>query len=199
MAARKVIQVGHPALRISNKLQEKYFSPRLIKLIKDLKDTMYKTDLIGIAAPQIAENYMVFVTHPRFTKARSLGKGDICRVYIDPKIVHFSKETAVIYEGCGSVVEGGLFGPVERPREIMVTAIGEDGKKFSLECDGLLARVIQHEYDHLMGIEFIQKVTDYSKILNQKFYRRHIRNSKSQKEASRITKIEFKILESIPA
>lgn len=135
MAVRKVIQAGHPSLKEKNNKLVSFTSKKLNKLIKDLKDTMYKAGLIGIAAPQIAENYMVFVTHPRTTKARKakLGKKDKFRVYINPKITYYSKNQSMIYEGCGSVVNGGLFGPVKRPRELTVEAIDEKGKKFSLQ------------------------------------------------------------------
>ncbi len=190
MAVRKVIQIGHPALKLKNRKIDSFSSPTLKKLIKDLKDTMYKTELVGIAASQIGENYMVFVTHPRNTKSRKLGKEDICRIYINPRIIKFSKEESIIYEGCGSVIEGFLFGPVLRPKEVEAEAFDEKGQKFRLLCDGLLARVIQHEYDHLMGIEFIQKVQDYGKLLSREFYKKIIRNSKEQKEAMKITKIE---------
>ena len=191
MSAKKVIQAGHPSLKTKNEALTSSNSPELKKIIKDLKETMYKTDLVGIAAPQIAKNYMVFVTHPRNTKARKLFREDVCRTYINPKITKFSKEKVVIYEGCGSLVEGGIFGPVLRSKEIIVEALDENGDKFSLACDGLLARVIQHEYDHLVGIEFIQRVSDYNKILDKTFYRKNIRNSKAQKESSKITKIEY--------
>ena len=142
MAIRPVIQAGHASLKKKNKLIKNFSSPDVKKLIKDLKDTMYETDLVGIAAPQIAKNYMVFVTHPRNTKSRKLFKEDILRVYINPKIKKFSKRKIVIYEGCGSVVNGQIFGPVLRAKEIEIEAFDEDGNKFSLTCDGLLARVI---------------------------------------------------------
>lgn len=190
MAIRKVIQAGHPSLKKKNKKVTNFNSPKIKKLQKDLIDTMYKTNLIGIAAPQIAENYMVFVTHPRNTKARKLPKTDKLRIYINPKIIFKSRKKNMIYEGCGSVVNGELFGPVLRPQEIEVQAFNEKGKKFRLRCDGILARVILHEYDHLMGIEFIQKVQDYSKVIVGEYYRKNIRTSKLQKENSRITKIE---------
>lgn len=191
MSVRKVIQIGHPSLKAKNRIIKDFKSSAITKLIKDLKDTMYKTDLVGIAAPQIAENYMVFVTHPRNTKTRKLFREDICRIYINPKIIKNSKEEIIVYEGCGSVDGGRLFGPVIRPKEIEIEAFDENGNKFSLVCDGLLTRAIQHEYDHLMGVEFIQKVSDYNKILDKTFYLKTIRNSKAQKEASKITKIEY--------
>lgn len=190
MAVKKVVQAGHPSLKKKNKKVASFSSIKIKKLQKDLVDTMNKTGLIGIAAPQIAQNYMVFVTHPRNTKARKLFRTDKLRVYINPKIIFKSRKENLIYEGCGSIVNGDLFGPVLRPQEIGVEALDEKGKKFRLRCDGILARVIQHEYDHLKGIEFIQKVSDYGKVMVGEYYRKHVRNSKLQKENSRITKIE---------
>lgn len=191
MAVKKVIEAGDPRLKAKNKIVSNFNSSQSQKLIKDLIDTMRKTDLIGIAASQIGENYMVFVTQPRNTQARKLGKTDKLRVYINPKITYKSKTQNIIYEGCGSV---GLFGPVSRSAEIEVQAIDEKGQKFSLRADGILARVIQHEYDHLNGIEFIQKVNDYSKIIVEKHYRKNIRNSALQKKNSLTTKVEYKKL-----
>lgn len=148
---------------------------------------MLKHDLIGLAAPQIGENYKIFVTQPRKTKARKLPQGDKFRVYINPKIAYFSKEESVLYEGCGSVLNGTLFGPVKRPREIKIEAFDEVEQKFQVHCDGILARVIQHEYDHLQGVEFTEKVYDYKKLMAREFYIKNIRNSKPQLEASKIT------------
>ncbi len=187
---RKVAEAGHPLLKAKNKIVKNFKSPAFKKLLKDLDDTMNKTGLIGIAAPQIAENYMVFITHPRNTKSRKLIRADKLRIYINPKLIFKSKEESVIYEGCGSL--GDIFGPVSRPREIEVEALDENGKKFRLRCDGIMARVIQHEYDHLMGIEFIEKVSDYKKVVVKKYYRKNIRLSKEQKENCLTTKIEYK-------
>lgn len=192
MSVKRVAQAGHPALHSKNKIISDFKSPKFKKLLKDLIDTMHKTNLIGIAAPQIGENYMVFGTHPRNTKARKLPKTDKLRIYINPKIIFKSKKKNIIYEGCGSVSKGELFGPVSRPVEIQVEALDEKGKRFRLRCDGILARVIQHEYDHLMGTEFISKVDDYGKIMSIEYYKKNIRNSALQKKNSTITKIEYK-------
>ncbi len=192
MAVRKVVQIGHPALKANNKEIKSFGSKTFKKLLKDLRDTMRKNELIGIAAPQIAENYKVFVTHPRNTKSRNLGKEDIYRVYINPKIVNLSKEESIIYEGCGSVVNGNLFGPVQRPQKLTVEATNEKGERFQIMCDGILARVIQHEYDHLSGIEFLEKVTDYKKMMTFEYYSKKIRNSRAQISASKITEVTYK-------
>lgn len=191
MAVRKVIQIGHPALKAINQPLTDFGSPFLKKLIKDLKDTMKKAGLIGIASPQIAKNYQIFLTHVRKTKTRKLEKIDKLRVYINPQITYFSETKSMIYEGCGSVAYGKLFAPVKRPKEIKIEAYDEKGKKFSLLTDGILSRVIQHEYDHLQGIEFIEKIADYKKILSEEYYLKKIKNSKEQKLALRTTKIEI--------
>ncbi len=192
MAIRKVIQAGHPSLKAKNKTITSYSSKKIKQLIIDLTDTMYEIGLIGIAAPQVAENYMIFVTHARNTKARNLGKEDKLRIFINPKLTKLSKEKVIIYEGCGSVSEATLFGPVERSKEIKIDAFDEKGDKFSITCDGILARVILHEYDHLQGIEFIQKVEDYNQIISEDYYVKDIKNTHIQKSASIITKIEYK-------
>ncbi len=195
MAVKKVIQAGDPKLKASNKIVKDYKSPIIQKLIKDLISTNKSADLIGIASTQIGENYMVFITHCINTKARKLGKTDKLRIYINPKITYKSKSENLIYEGCGSVANGAIFGPVLRPEEIEVEATDEKGQKFKLRANGILARVIQHEYDHLNGIEFLQKVNDYSKIIVQEYYRKNIRNSHLQKKNSLITKLDFKFLD----
>lgn len=192
MAVRKVIRAGDHRLKAKNKQISSIKSAKTQKLIKDLISTMHKVELIGIAAPQIGENWMVFITEPRKTKARKGAKEitDKIRVYINPKFVFKSKEESIIWEGCGSI--GELFGSVSRPKEVEIEAWDEKGQKFSLRADGLLARVIQHEMDHLAGVEFIQKVTDYNKVMVQENYRKYIRNSSLQKHNSKITKIEYK-------
>lgn len=192
MAIKKIIEIGHSVLKLENRFITDFNSPLLKTLIKNLADTMKEVDLIGIAAPQIGENFTVFLTHPRKTNARSSGKSDILRIYINPQITFMSKEKNLIYEGCGCIPQSSIFGPVSRPKEIEVEAYDTHGIKFSLRCDGILARVIQHEYDHLKGIEFLEKIIDNRKIISWNNYRKNIRNSKGQKEASLITKIEYK-------
>ena len=96
-------------LKAKNALVKKFGDPKVKQVIADLTVTMRENQLIGMAAPQIGENYQMFVTEPRKTAFRS-GATDMLRVYINPKIIHFSSETTVIYEGCGSVLNGQLFG-----------------------------------------------------------------------------------------
>lgn len=191
---RELVQVGHPALKAKNKSVSNPKLKSVRKLISDLKDTLQENDLIGIAAPQIGENYQMFVTEARNTSFRKLDKEDVFRVYINPKIVSKSSKISIIYEGCGSVLNAQLFGPVSRPQEITIEAMDENGDKFQLTTDGILARVIQHEYDHLQSAIYLEKVTDYKKLVNDSFYKKDIKISEAQISASKITKIEYKKL-----
>lgn len=189
MAIRETIQIGDPRLKAKNKSVTDFDDPVIRQVVKDLIDTIRSKELlIGMSGPQIGENYRIFVTEPRKTKFRTGDQVDELRVYINSNIIDNSPEKTIIYEGCGSFLNGQLFGPVERPKEIAIEASDQNGKKFRLTCDGILARVIQHEYDHLDGIEFIEKISDYKKLLNADFYLKDIKMSKAQVEASVITK-----------
>ena len=74
------------------------------------------------------------------------------------------------YEGCGSVASAQFFGPVERPEEITVCAYNREGEEFEYTASGLLARVIQHELDHLDGILFHEKIKDMKKVMSKEEY-----------------------------
>jgi peptide deformylase len=171
MIIKDIIQIGNPILSRKSKTVTDFNSEKTKRIIENLTDTVRFHDMIGISASQIGEKLRIFVTEVRTTSYRNLEK-DKLRVYINPKITWFSKKQVVIYEGCGSVAYAKLFGPVKRPESIMVEALDENGKKFKLEADGMLARVIQHEYDHLDGIEFTEKITDMRKIMSVEEYRK---------------------------
>lgn len=140
------------------------------------------------------EYLLLFITETRETKTRSKDQSDELRIYINPKIVETSKEEVIIYEGCGSVLNGQLFGPVKRPRTITIEAFSRDGKKFRFTADGILGRVIQHEYDHLQGIEFLEKVYDYKKLMTVEHYLDQIKNNPDHNRASIISIKEFELI-----
>jgi len=171
MVIKEIVQIGNPALSQKSKFVTKINSRYTQKVITDLIDSMRFHGLIGIAAPQIGEKLRIFVTEVRNTKYRSL-KSDQLRVYINPKIVWSSKKQVIIYEGCGSVAYANLFAPVRRPEKITIEARNEKGDKFKFSADGMLSRVIQHEYDHLNGVEFTEKITDIRKIMSLGEYKK---------------------------
>lgn len=171
MAIKKTSEIGNKVIRSRSKEVEKITSLRVKKIIVDLVDTMRHVNLVGMAAPQIGIGSRIFVTEIRKTITRkNISKPDPLKVFINPKITKTSKKLVDGYEGCGSVASGGLFGIVRRPETVSVRAFDETGEKFELETSGLLARIIQHEIDHLDGICFIDKVTDTKKLLGRQEY-----------------------------
>jgi peptide deformylase len=151
MSIRKVVKYGEPSLREPSKEVHKV-SQKIKVLVEDMLDTMYAQNGVGLAAPQVGENYRIFVIDVS-TNNEPLNP----MVFINPKII--KKSGAVIsHEGCLSFPEA--FTDVKRYANVMVKAMDKNGRSFVLEAkDGtLLARCIQHEFDHLNGILFIDHV-----------------------------------------
>ncbi len=148
MSIKKVLRYGASSLREKSKEVHKV-SKKIQDLVNDLLDTMYATNGVGLAAPQIGENYRIFVIDV------STGDDPLNPlVFINPKII--KKSGAVkSNEGCLSFPDAYV--NVRRYKDVMVKAMDRKGRSFVLEVkDGtLLARAIQHEYDHLDGILFI--------------------------------------------
>lgn len=171
MAIKKTSEIGSKVIRSRAKDVGKINSPKVRKIISDLTDTMRHENLVGMAAPQIGMGSRIFITEVRKTILRKdISNLDPLRVFINPKIIKTSKNMVGGYEGCGSVALGGLFGIVKRPATISILAFDKKGEKFELETSGLLARIIQHEIDHLNGVCFIDKVTDTKKLLGRQEY-----------------------------
>lgn len=120
-------------------------------LIKEMLQTMYSSNGIGLAAPQVAVNKRLIVidTEPDNPANPAL-------VLINPVIKRFSRDLCIAEEGCLSIPN--VFLEVTRPRAIDVAFKDEYGKPKKLKASGLLARVIQHEMDHLQGILFVDRV-----------------------------------------
>ena len=164
MAIRKIVKYGTPSLREKSKEVHK-ISKKVQMLVEDLYDTLYELNGVGLAAPQIGENLRVFVidvgTDPKTMNPIT---------FINPKIL--KKEGAInSYEGCLSFPEA--YTNVRRYKYVKVKALNIKGKPFILEAkDGsLLARAIQHEFDHLDGVLFIDHCRnrfEADKILTEK-------------------------------
>jgi peptide deformylase len=171
---RKTVQIGNKVIRAGGHdvTERAIRSQKIKRLIRDMVDTMRHDNLIGIAAPQIGVGLNVFITEVRKTRVRtSVKKDDALRIFINPKILSLSKKQTVLIEGCGSVANAALFGPVRRPAKVTVKAFDADGKLFKLVADGLLAKAIQHEYDHLRGVLCIDKFISTKKIVHRDEYK----------------------------
>ncbi|MGV2828835.1 peptide deformylase [Myxosarcina sp. GI1(2024)] len=134
-----------PAKRIS-KVDEK-----IATLIEDMLHTMYSSDGIGLAAPQVGVNKQLIIIDCEPNKAE-----DTSLVLINPKITKFGTRLCKAEEGCLSIP--GVYLEVTRPDEIEVSYKNERGKPSKLRATGLLSRVIQHEMDHLNGVMFVDRV-----------------------------------------
>jgi len=121
-------------------------------LCQDMMSTMQAKDGIGLAAPQIGQNIRLI--------AINIKDGAVC--LINPKIKHASWSKEWDEEGCLSIPH--TFGKVKRPKSITCTFLNLEGKKNKIRAKGLLARVIQHEIDHLDGILFIDKAKDIKRV-----------------------------------
>jgi peptide deformylase len=170
MIIKSVTQVGNPIIRRKSKVVKLVALPKVKKIIKDLTDTMRHANLVGISAPQIGQNLRIFVTEIRATTLRKINKPDKLRVFINPRIISLSGKKVSGYEGCGSVASAGIFGKVSRSNQVTISAFDEKNNKFVLTAKGLLARVVQHEFDHLEGIVFLDKVSDKKSLMSQEEY-----------------------------
>lgn len=146
MAVLEVLKAGHPVLKQVAEPVD-HVNKKMRALIKDMADTMYKTDGVGLAAPQIGVSKRIIVVDD--------GNGLIALV--NPEIVA-AEGSQWGPEGCLSVP--GYFGDVERYEKVTVTAIDPNNKKVRIEAEGFLARIFQHEIDHLEGHLFIEKAVN---------------------------------------
>jgi len=144
MALRNIRKHGDPILR--KKCREvDQIDERLLTLIEDMKETMYDADGVGIAAPQVGILKRLYVI--------DIGEGPL--VFINPEIIE-TDGSQIDEEGCLSLP--GETEEVMRPNYVRARALNEKGEEFEIEAEGLLARAILHEYDHLNGTLFIDRV-----------------------------------------
>lgn len=166
-----VVQLGNKVIRSKAKNVSSVNNPEVQMVIRDLISVMRERNLVGLAAPQIGIGKRIFVTEVRTTTYRkNIAQPDELRIFVNPKIRSHSRNIVTEYEGCGSVAEAMLFGLVKRFYMVEVEALNEMGEAFLFQTNGFLARIIQHEMDHLDGIVFIDKVTDTRKLLGREEY-----------------------------
>ena len=144
--ALKILQESNPILRKKAETIKNPENPEVKKLVADMIITMKQASGIGLAAPQVGYSLRLFTTNV--------------------EVKDFSAEKIPFEEGCLSVQK--IWGPVVRPKKLTIKAIGENGKSIKIRAKGLLARVIQHEMDHLNGTLFIDKAEKLYKIEEEK-------------------------------
>jgi len=145
MAVLAVKTYGEKVLREISKPIEK-ITPEIVNLVKDMTETMYTASGVGLAAPQVGVAKRIIIIDDEEKGAIAL---------INPEIIEKEGEM-ISEEGCLSLPE--LYAQVKRFAKIKVEGLDLNGEKIAIEAKDLLARVIQHEIDHLNGILFIDKI-----------------------------------------
>ncbi len=162
MSILKVASLGNPILRsvAQELLPEQIVSAEIQKLIGDMIDTMKEYDGVGLAAVQVHEPLRVAVLevaeNPRYPDKPRVPLSAL----INPKVTPLSQESEEDWEGCLSIPD--LRGMVPRYKHVQVQAQGRDGRDLDFVASGFHARVIQHEWDHLNGKVFLDRMADFS-------------------------------------
>ncbi|RJQ24902.1 MAG: peptide deformylase [Peptococcaceae bacterium] len=149
MAVYKIVEIGASVLKEKAKAVPKITS-NIHKLLDNMADTMYGSNGVGLAAPQIGVSKRIIVAHSR--------EGLI--ELINPEIVRAAGEDVDV-EGCLSVP--GIYGDVRRAYTVEVIGLNRQGETVQVGAEGFLARILQHEIDHLEGILFVEKAANVRK------------------------------------
>lgn len=173
MALLKIARLGNPVLRriaepvdvnavVSDPEHE------IHEFIDDLTETMHHEGGVGIAAPQVGRSLQIIVVeyqeNERYTDQESIP----LQVFFNPVVTRFGGEPRSFWEGCLSLKE--FRGLVTRPSEVTVEAFDREGKPVTIEAEGFLAIVLQHEVDHLHGKVFIDRIADMTRLAyNEEF------------------------------
>ena len=172
----KIYKLGEEVLRQKSvPIKDTEINDELRQLAVEMFETMDAANGVGLACPQIGKNIRMFV---------AMADDDVQRVFINPQIIATSDDSVPYEEGCLSVPQ--VYENIMRPSKVTVQAQDQNGKKFTLEAEGLLARIIQHETDHLDGVIFIDRGdADFAKKTAEQFAKRAERAAQkaAEKEA----------------
>lgn len=159
----RITKLGEEILRQkAEPVKEEEINDELRAFLDEMFDTMIEANGVGLAGPQAGISKRLFVV---------IADDDIRRVFINPQIIATSQEMTDYEEGCLSIPS--VYEMIRRPEKVTVQAFNERGRPFTLEADGLLARIIQHEYDHLDGIVFIDRGDkDFAEKVTENFKKR---------------------------
>jgi peptide deformylase len=174
MAIRRVLRMGHPLLReVARPLRvEEIGTPEFRALVDDMVDTLHDYGGIGLAAPQVGESLRLALIEieggpTRYGELQPLP----LTVFVNPTIEVLDPATAGNWEGCLSVP--GLRGWVERPQHVRVRYLTDRAEPRALELKGFFATVFQHEFDHLDGKLYIDRLADTRRLAFDKEFERY--------------------------
>jgi peptide deformylase len=169
---RQIAQLGQTVLRQESCKIDDPFDPVVQALIEDMQVTVADANGVGIAAPQLFEPLRLFIVascpNPRYPHAPAMEPTPM----LNPEILWCSDESEKGWEGCLSVP--GIRGPVSRSTKIGVRYMTRDGLLREEELEGFLARIFQHEYDHINGVVFLDRVNENRELISEREYQRMI-------------------------
>jgi peptide deformylase len=145
MAILEIREYGEPVLR-EKSLAVKEITPEILNLIRDMAETMYTAPGVGLAAPQVGVSKRIIIID---------GEEEGLIVLINPTMVK-SEGEVIEEEGCLSIP--GVYSEVKRSSKVTVKALNESGEPIKITKEGLIARALQHEIDHLEGILFVDRI-----------------------------------------
>ncbi|QDL12032.1 peptide deformylase [Brasilonema octagenarum UFV-E1] len=170
-----ILQLGEPILRQKGSFVENINDEQIQKLIDDLVTTVAQANGVGIAAPQVAQSSRLFIVasrpNPRYPNAPEMEP----TAMINPKIIAHSTEIVKGWEGCLCVP--GIRGLVPRYQEIEVEYTDRHGKTQKQEFTDFVARIFQHEHDHLDGIIFLDRLESTLDIITEQQYQKQLVNN----------------------
>jgi peptide deformylase len=175
MAVREILRMGHPVLReVARPLSDAELAdPALPALVEDMVETLDAAGGIGLAAPQIGESVRLAIIRIPGGPSRY---GELptvpLTVYANPEIEVIDPAPAGFWEGCLSVP--GLRGFVERPQHVRVRWQDLDGGAHEAVLEGFLATVFQHEFDHLDGRLYVDRMTDLTRLMFESEFDRRL-------------------------
>jgi peptide deformylase len=174
---REILQLGNPLLRQLAQPIEKPEEPGLQDLIDELIETLTQSDGVGIAAPQVGLplQLMIVASHPtpRYPYAPDMPPLPL----LNPQMIDHSTELEKGWEGCLSVP--GIRGLVPRYTSVTVAYLDRQGHPQTQTFDGFVARIFQHEFDHLQGLVFVDHVENTHELMTEQEYQRQIIGSPS--------------------
>lgn len=180
---RQVSQLGHPALRRKARPVNNIGDGEVQRLIDDLLMTVKDVDGVGIAAPQVYEPLQIFIVasypNPRYPKAPKMKPTAI----VNPRVLSRSKSMIKDWEGCLSVP--GIRGLVPRHKTITVEYKTRDGKTQKKTFKDFIARIFQHEYDHLYGMVYLDRLEMTRDIISEKEYLRMMKKKGEKKKKNK--------------
>ncbi|MCG6137454.1 MAG: peptide deformylase [Nostoc sp. LLA-1] len=169
-----IIQLGNPILRQKAAWVDDIQDEHIQTLIDDLTATVAKANGVGIAAPQVAASYRLFIVASRPNLRYPHAPTMEPTAMINPRIIAHSTETVKGWEGCLSVP--GIRGLVPRYQKIEVAYTDRNGKLQKQEFTDFVARIFQHEYDHLDGLVFVDRLENSLDMMTEDEYQKRVIN-----------------------